>query len=156
VNGLGELLGSSTRGNIVEALALSQSPLTAYRIAKRYNMNMAKVYLEMKRLERLRVVTSSPGGRGQEYELVDGSLRTLALKFCSRVKTYEAWRSSESRRERFRMGLAVVPRFKVGARASAPGVKTRLPGELENLAVLGRKKFDLKYSQTAGNEYDTI
>lgn len=52
---LGELLGSRTRGNVVEALALSGEPLAACRVAKSYNMNIAKAYKEMKRLSDLGV-----------------------------------------------------------------------------------------------------
>ena len=33
---LGELLGSKTRGNIIEALALADRPLSAYKVAKSY------------------------------------------------------------------------------------------------------------------------
>lgn len=45
-----QLLGSSTRANIVELLVLAKKPLSAYRVSKVYNMNIGKVYIEMKRL----------------------------------------------------------------------------------------------------------
>jgi hypothetical protein len=157
MNRLAELLGSSTRANIVQALALSDKPLTAYRLARRYNMNVAKVYLEMKRLEGLGLLKLAGTNGKREYLLVDVDLQNLALRLSPRVQTYESWRSDESRRERFRMGLAAVPR-------SAPGGgpnplrqgKRRFPGELENLAVLGRRKFDSKYRKTAGRSYARV
>ena len=154
MNRLGELLGSSTRANIVEALALSDMPLTAYRIAKKYNMNVAKVYSEMKRLESLGLVKPAGEGRGKEYVLMDRDLRSLALRLSSRVQTYEAWRSSGAKRERFRMGLAKIPSYSMDGepRAMEPGER-RAPGELENLAVLGRRKFDAKYRKGAEREY---
>lgn len=39
----------------MEALALSGEPLAACRVAKSYNMNIAKAYKEMKRLSDLGV-----------------------------------------------------------------------------------------------------
>jgi hypothetical protein len=158
MNRLGELLGSVTRGNIIEALALSAGPLTAYRVARTYNMNVAKVYSEMKRLNSLGMVKPAERGRaGVEYELVDEDLRNLALKLTSRVQTYESWKSDDSRRARFRMGLASVPHVPLerGARAVEQGQR-RLPGELENLAALGRKKFDSKYRKTAVRAYGRV
>ena len=157
MNRLGELLGSTTRGNLVEALALSDRSLTAYGVAKAYNMNIAKVYVEMKRLEGLRLVRSARGNRGREYELVDDSLRELALKLSSRVQTYESWRSPESRRARFRMGLALVPRLSLTGQSTVVDTsQRRMPGELENLAILGRKKFDAKYRRMGERSYDRI
>ena len=157
MNRLGELLGSNTRGNIVEALALSDRPLTAYRVARMYNMNVAKVYLEMKKLNGLGMVKPIVKDRGREYELVDSSLRSLALKLSSRVQTYESWKSDESKRARFRMGLASVPRFTMErpSKAVEPGQR-RMSGELENLAVLGRKKFDSKYRRMSRRDYARI
>ena len=152
-----ELLGSSTRGNLVQALALSDRGLTAYGVAKAYNMNIAKVYIEMKRLEGMGLVRSARRGRGKEYELVDDSLRALALKLGSRVQTYESWRSPESRMARFRMGYAPVPRLlTVGRTQTADAIRRRMPGELENLATLGRKKFDAKYRRTGDRSYDRV
>ena len=157
MNRLGELLGSTTRGNLVEALALSDRSLTAYGVAKAYNMNIAKVYVEMKRLEGLGLVRSAKGNRGREYELVDGNLRDLALKLSSRVQTYESWRSPESRRARFRMGLVSVPRFSLTGQSTVVDTsQRRMPGELENLASLGRKKFDAKYRRMGERSYDRI
>ena len=157
MNRLGELLGSTTRGNLVEALALSDRSLSAYGVAKAYNMNIAKVYVEMKRLEGLRLVRSARGNRGREYELVDDSLRDLALKLSSRVQTYESWRSPESRRTRFRMGLVSVPRFSLTGQSTVVDTsQRRVPGELENLAILGRKKFDAKYRRMGERSYDRI
>jgi DNA-binding transcriptional ArsR family regulator len=157
VNRLAELLGSTTRGNLVEALALSERALTAYGVARAYNMNTAKVYLEMKSLEGLGLVKSSRRNRGREYELVDDSLRNLALKLSSRVQTYESRRSPESRRARFRMGLVSVPRVTLEGkpREAEPG-QVRMPEELEDLAILGRKKFDSKYRRTTGRRCDRL
>jgi hypothetical protein len=154
---LGELLGSTTRGNLVEALALSGRGLTAYGVAKAYNMNIAKVYMEMKRLEGLGLVKSAKGNRGREYELVDNNLRDLALRLSSRVQTYESWKSPESRRARFRMGLVSVPRFSLVRHSTVSDTnQRRMPGELENLAILGRKKFDAKYRRMSERSYDRI
>jgi DNA-binding transcriptional ArsR family regulator len=158
MNRLGELLGSVTRGNIIEALALSDKPLTAYRVAMAYNMNVAKVYIEMKKLNSLGLVKPAErSGRGRQYELVDDDLRNLALKLRSRVQTYESWKSSESKRARFRMGLASVPQVSLEGppRAAEPGQR-RMPGELDNLAILGRKKFDSKYRRSTGKDYDRV
>ncbi|MDG7008032.1 MAG: winged helix-turn-helix transcriptional regulator [Nitrososphaerota archaeon] len=151
---MGELLGSSTRANIVEALALSDTPMTAYRIGRKYNMNVAKVYSEMKRLGSLGLVETAGERRWKEYVLVDKDLRNLALRLSSRVQTYEAWRSAGAKRERFRMGLAKIPSYSLDGepRAMEPGER-RIPGELENLAVLGRRKFDAKYRREAEREY---
>ncbi len=157
MNRMGELLGSVTRGNVVEALALSKRPLTSYRVAKAYHMNVAKVYIEMKKLAGLGLVKPTRGRRGVEYTLADEDLRGLALKLSSRVVTYDAWTSEEAKRARFRMGLATVPRVSLGSGPGETEAKpTRLPGELENLAVLGRKKFDAKYRRTAKGEYGRI
>jgi len=154
---LGELLGSNTRGNLVEALALSGGGLTAYRVAREYNMNVAKVYLEAKKLESLGLVKSAKRNRGREYELVDDDLRDLALKLSARVQTYDSWRSPESKRTRFRMGLVSVPPFSLAREPRVDeGSQRRLPGELENLAILGRKKFDAKYRRTGELVYDRL
>ncbi|HKT22642.1 MAG TPA: helix-turn-helix domain-containing protein [Nitrososphaerales archaeon] len=152
MNRLGELLGSRTRGNVVEALALSEKPLTAYRVAKSYNMNVAKVYREMKKLSDLGMLKASSAGPAREYELADEDLKDLALKLSSRVLTYSSWRSMDSKRERFRMGLQAVPEFAI--EAGEPPAETRKAlGELENLATLGRSKFDAKYRRKSGREY---
>jgi len=154
---LGELLGSITRGNLVEALALTDRGLTAYRVAKSYNMNVAKVYREAKRLEGIGVVRSAKGARGMEYDLVDNNLRNLALKLSSRVQTYESWNSPESKRARFRMGLAQVPPFSLVGQASVvDGRQRRMAGELENLAILGRSKFNAKYREVGRRSYDRL
>jgi hypothetical protein len=146
-----------TRGNIVEALALSAKSLTAYGVAKEYHMNVAKVYTEMKRLEGLGMLRSAKGARGREYELVDNNLRGLALKLSSRVLTLESWNNPESRRARFRMALASVPRFSLSEHPTGVDAsQRRMPGELKNLAVLGRKKFDAKYRRTRERSYDRL
>lgn len=154
---LGELLGSRTRGNVVEALALSDRPLSAYRIAKIYNMNVAKVYSEVKKLQSLGVLASAAAGSARGYTLADGDLKRLARKLGSRVTTYEEWASRESKRERFLNGMATVPRFKMdGSRAAADPLARRAPGELENLASLGRRKFDSKYERGSGRRYARV
>ena len=141
----------------MEALALAERPLTAYRVAKSYNLNVAKVYFEMNRLRSLGLVRRSPWGRVARYVLEDDDLRRLALKLSSRVQTYASWRSDASRRARFRMGYALVPRFTLDAepRAVASGER-RMSGELENLASLGRKKFDSKYRRRSDRTFDRI
>jgi hypothetical protein len=158
MNRLGELLGSVTRGNIIEALALSDRPLTAYRVARAYNMNVAKVYVEMKKLNNLGLVKPAERSeRGTEYELVDDDLRNLALKLSTRVQTYESWKSGESKRARFRMGLVSVPRVSLeGTQKAAEPIQRRMPGELENLAILGRKKFDSKYRNSTRRDFDRV
>jgi len=52
-----------TRGNKVEALALSVKSPTACGVAKAYHTSVAKVYMEIKRLEGLRMPRSAKGGR---------------------------------------------------------------------------------------------
>jgi DNA-binding IclR family transcriptional regulator len=61
---LGELFGSLTKGNVLEALALSYRPLTAYGLAKAYNMNIAKTYATVNRLLELGLVAPSKGRGG--------------------------------------------------------------------------------------------
>ncbi len=157
MNRLGELFGSITRGNAVVALALSRVPLTSYRVSKVYNMNVAKTYIEMSRLAALGLVKATRGRRGREYKLVDEDLRRLALKLSSRLLDYESWAGQEAKRERFRMGLAKVPAVSLRRPARMIEMKpTRLPGELENLASLARKKFNAKYRRTSNREYDRI
>jgi hypothetical protein len=153
---LSELLGSNTRGNIVEALALSDRPLTAYRVAKTYNVNVAKVYKEMRRLESLGMVKPWTGGRGKGYRLVDDDLKRITLKLSPRVQTYLSWSSDESKRARFRAGLAQVPRLSIEGESRPGSNRRRMAGELENLAVLGRKRFDSKYLRTGRRSYDRI
>ncbi len=141
----------------MEALALSDTPLTAYRVAKEYNMNIAKVYAETKRLAGLGIVSQVRQMRGTEYELVDEDLRRLALRLASRTVPYEEWNSREQRASRFRGGLRLVPSIEVGEPSEVALTKeTRLPGELEVLARLGRKKFDAKYRRVGDRSYDRL
>lgn len=136
---------------------MSQAPLTCYRISRMYNMNVAKVYAAMKRLAGLGLVAPSRGRRGTEYRLRDEDLRRLALKFSGRVVTYEAWSSAKARRERFRSGLSLAPAPQLGkARGLMTAKPTRLPGELDNLALLARVKFDGKYHRRPDGLYDTV
>jgi hypothetical protein len=125
-------------------------------VARTYNMNVAKTYKEVKKLAALGMVTARPG-RGVEYEMVDSDLRRIALKLSERVQTYDSWRSSSSRRERFRSGMARVPPISV---VRLPAVEQRpqkrMPGELQNLALLGRKKFDAKYRRTGERTYARV
>ncbi len=154
-----KLLGSSTRANILEALARSRRPLSPYRIAKMYSMNVAKVYVEIKRLANLDLVSPMKQGRGLEYKLSDGNLRALALKLSPRTLTYDDWRSSEAKARRFRAGLLKVPKFsfKKNAIKRPPLAKpTRLRGELAALALLARSKFDKKYRRIGESEYARI
>ncbi len=154
---LGALLGSITKGNIVEALALSEMPLTCYRIAKMYNMNIAKVYIAMKILATLGLVRSSRGRSGVEYILLDEDLQRLAKKLSPRVITYEVWKGQDAKRNRFRSGLLRVPLLSLGrSTRSLERKTTRIPGELENLAHLARKKFDAKYRRISDGAYVTI
>ncbi len=141
----------------MEALALSTTPLTAYRVAKMYHMNVAKVYVEMKRLAELGLVEPVGRKRGAGYRLADKDLRRLAVKLSSRVMTFDSWRSAESRKGRFRMGFVPVPTVALGGKGGGAEAKSsRMPGELENLAVLGRRKFDSKYRPTGVREYGRL
>lgn len=154
---LGELLGSTTRGNVVEALAMSKKPLTCYRISKLYNMNVAKVYVAMRKLAALGLVTTSRGGGGTEYRLQDEDLRRLAVRLSTRVVTYEEWSSQDARRERFRSGLSLIPALPKASPAELVPMKpTRMPGELDSLALLARAKFDGKYHRAPDGAYDSI
>ncbi len=154
VNALETLLGSSTRKSLVEALALSERPLTPYRVAKEYNINVAKTYLEAKRLAGAGLLRRVRGSRGTEYELADDDLKRLAVKLSSRVVTYRRWNDEVERASRFRAGLRRVPDFFIGTPARGALAKpTRLPGELEGLAALGRRKFARKYRQVGVREY---
>ena len=135
----------------MEALALSGQPLTPYRIAKEYNMNIAKTYMETKSLARLGVVRAVRKSRGLEYELADEEVRRVALRYRSRVIPFSRWASGE--RARFTMGMEKVPDFGLGAGGGPDERPSRLPGELDALASLGRKRFDAKYRRTEGREF---
>lgn len=156
MNRLDELFGSKTRGKVLEALATSDVPLTAYRVAKRYNMNVAKVYKEMKRLTALGMLRADREGASVVYRLADRDLKSLALRLSSRVQTYSSWRSRGSKRERFLMGLQAVPKVDLEPGQGEDQAPRRAPGELENLAVLGRRKFDAKYRRVSGQSYDRL
>jgi hypothetical protein len=154
---LGELLGSKTRGNVVEALAMSERPLTCYRISKLYNMNVAKVYVAMKKLAALGLVTPSRGRGGIEYRLQNEDLCRLALNFSTRVVTYKEWSSQGGKKKRFRFGLAQIPALPLDKSRKLMSIKpTRIPGELDNLALLARAKFDGKYRKGSDGAYDSL
>lgn len=159
---LARLLGSRTRANMLEALATTSGrPLTAYRISKMYNMNTAKVYLEAKRLQGLGLVDKVEGGKkGAGYLLADDDLRKVALKLASkRVIAFAEWSSASARTRRFRDGLAPLPDFalkrRVRRRAGRPleSKPGRLPGELENLVALARKRFAKRYRRIGDRKY---
>jgi hypothetical protein len=154
---MGDLLGSTTRGNVVEALSMSTRPLTCYRISKLYNMNVAKVYAAMKKLAALGLVTPSRGRGGIEYLLQNEDLRRLALQLSSRVVTYEAWSSQDAKKERFRLGLSHIPALVLGGPSKLMSIKpSRVPGELDSLALLARAKFDGKYRMASDHAYDSV
>ena len=154
VDALETLLGSSTRKSLVEALALSERPLTPYRVAKEYNINVAKTYLEAKRLAAAGFLRRVRGSRGTEYELADDDLRQLTVRLSSRVMSLRRWRDEGERSSRFRAGLRRVPDFSIGTPTEGSLAKpTRLQGELEGLAALGRRKFARKYRQVGAREY---
>ncbi|MGP8056114.1 MAG: hypothetical protein ACLP9K_00690 [Nitrososphaerales archaeon] len=157
MNRLSLVLGSSTRSNLVEALSMSSRPLTAYRVARSYNMNVAKVYVEARRLAGLGLLEAVKGKRGTEYRLEDEDLRRLALKLSDRVTPYDAWSSEKAKQARFRSGLSTVPGMTLGGRAKVRTAEpSRLPGELENLASLAKKKFDAKYRRRSDRRYDRL
>lgn len=158
MNRLAQLLGSSTRANIVELLASAENPLSAYRVAKMYNMNVAKVYVEMKKLANLGLVSTITGSRGLKYTLIDESLRSLAWKLSPRIVAYDDWRSPEAKAQRFRDGLIKVPNFSLmdGPTRGRNRKPTRMPGELNALAILARSKFDKKYRRIGDREYARI
>ena len=154
---LAQLLGSSTRANIVELLESAKKPLSAYRVSKMYNMNIGKVYIEMKKLANLGLVSAIKGRRGLEYALIDENLRGLALKLSSKVITYDDWSNPEAKAQRFRRGLIKVPKFSLGRPTKSLNTKpTRMPGELDALALLARSKFDKKYRRIGDRAYARV
>jgi DNA-binding transcriptional ArsR family regulator len=161
---LAELLGSSTRAKVVLALAQNSTKrLSAYRIAKMYGMNVSKVYIEIKRLGNLNLLHVSRGRRGFEYSLADRNLRELAnrLSATSRTISYDDWNDPRARAKRLRNGLILIPRFSLERKRDQKKTPlytkpTRMPGELDNLAKLARKKFDRKYEMTGAREYARI
>ena len=157
MNRLGLLLGSSTRGNLVAALSTTYKPLTAYRIAKSYNMNVAKVYLEARRLAELGLLEARKSNRGTGYVLSDKNLRLLALRLSERVTPYDEWSSNRAKRARFRAGLSIVPQLS-GARPTEVRTEkpSRFPGELENLAMLAKLRFNGKYRKKSARDYDRL
>ena len=154
MSSLATLLGSATRANIIQALAQSGEALGPYRVAKMFNMNVAKTYTEMKKLAALGVVEGVRGRRGTEYRLVDEDLGRLALRLSQRVVPLERWKSATSKASRFRMGMQAVPGFGLEGSEGAPWVKgSRQEGELDGLAEMGRKRFDAKYRQVKERAY---
>lgn len=154
---MARLFGSSTRANLIRAMALSDAPLTAYRIARAYNMNVAKVYREMKNMVDLGLVEVSGKERGVEYRLVQEDLKNLAMKLSPGFISLEAWKGEGARRFRFRAGLGGLPGPRpmraAGREFPSPD---RLPGELETLARLGRKAFDSKYGKPGQKRIGTV
>ena len=151
---LAELLGSSTRAKIVEALAQSNKKLTAYRISKMYSINISKTYIEIKKLADLNLLSAKRGRKGLEYSLTDENLRRLAIKLSSRTISYDDWNDPKARAQRLRAGLRSIPKFSLGKKEKPMFVKpTRMRGELDNLAVLARYKFDQKYRKIGAREY---
>ena len=141
----------------MEALSMAGRPLTAYRIARSYNMNVAKVYVEAKRLSGLGLLEVVKGERRTEYRLSDENLRNLALKLSDRVTPYDSWTGEKAKRTRFRAGLSTIPDVTLGGPARVNAAKpSRLPGELANLASLAEKKFEAKYRRKSGRMYDRI
>jgi hypothetical protein len=120
-------------------------------------MNIAKVYVAMRKLATLGLVTPSRGRGGIEYRLQDEDLRRLALHLSTRVVTYEAWSSQDARKERFRSGLSLVPTVQLGSARKLAAIKpTRMPGELDNLALLAKAKFESKYRKSPHGAYDPV
>ncbi len=158
MNNLAKLLGSSTRANVVQALAMTEKPLSAYRVSKMYSSNISKVYIEMKKLAGLGLISVVKGRRGLEYALIDTNLRALALKLSPRSITYDEWCTPEGKARRFRNGLIKVPKFSLGERSRSVSVSrpTRMKGELSTLAILARSKFDKKYRRIGDREYARI
>jgi DNA-binding transcriptional ArsR family regulator len=161
---LAELLGSSTRAKIVQALAQTRrKKLSAYRISKMYNLNVSKVYIEIKKLTKLDLLSASRGLKGFEYSLADDNLRELALRLSlpSRTISYDDWNDPKARAQRLRNGLMRIPKFSLETRIDQKKPPlftnpTRMPGELDNLAVLARNKFDRKYEMIGAREYARI
>ncbi|MDG6923807.1 MAG: hypothetical protein JRN67_11005 [Nitrososphaerota archaeon] len=153
---MAELLGSSTRAKIVEALAQNKK-LSAYRISKMYNINVPKTYIEIKKLANLNLLCASNSRRGLEYSLADENLRELAIKLSSRTISYADWNNPKAKAERLRNGLISVPEFSLRRRDKPLYTKpTRMLGELDNLAMLARSRFNRKYRITGGREYARV
>lgn len=146
------LLGSETRANVLRVLCGSEAPLSAYRVAIECNMNVAKVYGEMKRLAAAGLIVPRKGRGGTVYSLEDGDLRSLVSRLSVRMVSYSSWSSARERAKRFRAGMREVPRFELGE-PSEGGAKPRLRGELANLARLGRAGFDSKHRKTGERAY---
>lgn len=157
VDRLARLLGSSTRANLIRALAMSSSPLTSYRVATLYNMNVPKVYGEMRNLTSLGVVEPTSQGRGVKYRLVDDDLKRLVLRLSPDVVTLEAWRSEEAKRIRFRAGLGTGQDFtQRPSTRRAASKTTKLPAELLTLARLGRERFDSRYRRLGARTFGAV
>ena len=137
----------------MEALALSDEPLTPYRVAKEYNMNIAKTYLEAKALARIGVIRAARRKRGLEYELADEDVERVVLKLSSKVVPYARW--AEGGGARFRTGMESVPDLAL-ERGSGPLRPPRPTDELDALATLGRKRFDAKYRRTADRTFASL
>ncbi len=146
------------RARIVELLALAKKPLSAYRVAKMYNLNVSKVYHEIKRLDDLGLLLRRRGSKGMEYSLVDENLRALALNLSPQIQSYDDWNSPEAKAQRFRAGLMQVPKFSLGRRQAKllERKRTRMPDELDTLALLARRSFEKKYREIGEREYVRI
>ena len=154
---LAKLLGSSTRATIILALAREKKKISAYRISKMYNINVSKTYVEMKKLADMNLLRASKGQKGLEYSLEDKNLRELAIKLSSRTIPYDAWNDRKARALRLRNGLISIPKFSLVRKNRQLYAKPpRMRGELDNLAVLARSKFDQKYRMIGAREYAKV
>ena len=153
---LDALLGRSTRANLLEALALSDEPLTLYQVAKTYGMNIAKTYSEAGNLARLGIIKAVGRARGVTYILADEDVRRLVFRMSSRVLTFEKWAGDDEATKRFRSGMEEIPSFRLESPSGLARKPSRLPGELDAMAALGRRKFEKKYRMVADREFASI
>jgi DNA-binding transcriptional ArsR family regulator len=99
------LCGSATRGKALAVLANSDSPMTAYMVAKVGGLSIPKTYEELRKLAEAGVVVASPGaGSRVLYEMVDRDLRSL-LQRREPILSWDGW----VRQDATRRGSVRVP-----------------------------------------------
>lgn len=150
---LSQLLGSPARAKIIRILASTITPVSAYRVAKIYDMNVNNVYSEIKKLANLGLVSTVTGKRGAQYALIDKNLRALALKLSPNLIGYDEWSMLEVRARRIKSEEIKVPNFLGKKRKPSDILPREILDGLNIIALTARKSFDKKYRQVGEHDY---
>jgi hypothetical protein len=151
--GMVALFGSETRVLTLAPLANGSGPLTAYRIAAVTGVQRTKVYSELRRLARARIVRELSTGEGRsEWELIDPDIRALLRRRARIVWSEDLQREAPALARRTRALMAAARRDPIDPRLLKGTLTLRNPEDFvrppekdELLARLG-----LKVSRRAG------